>query len=90
MARRGFFHVPATLPEFQERSSDMRFIPLSKIEDKAGVKKTKIYAMIANREFPQPRKVGRRSLWLESEIDEWIAQIAASNTPEPTNKKKKG
>ena len=38
-----------------------------------------IYGMIKDDEFPKPIKMGRRSLWIESEVQAWIrARIADS------------
>ena len=38
---------------------------------------TKLYAGIAANTFPKPVKVGTRSLWVEAEIDQWIADRIA-------------
>ncbi|QRN55917.1 AlpA family phage regulatory protein [Dyella caseinilytica] len=40
---------------------------------RAGLGRTTIYAGIAAKTFPGPVKVGKRSLWVESEVDRWIA-----------------
>lgn len=39
--------------------------------------RTSIYAGIAAGTFPAPVKAGRRSLWVEAEIDQWIADRIA-------------
>lgn len=39
--------------------------------------RTSIYAGIAAGTFPPPVKVGKRSLWVEAEIAQWIADRIA-------------
>ena len=48
--------------------------------DKHGAKivplsKAKIYRMVAVGEFPKPRKLGSRSVWLEEDIRVWREQF---------------
>jgi len=50
-----------------------RLLPLPELEHKIGFKKSKIYDWIANGAFPPGKLVLGKRLWLESEIDEWIA-----------------
>lgn len=38
------------------------------------LKRTKIYAMIASGDFPQPVKIGAASRWSEAEVNAWIAE----------------
>jgi prophage regulatory protein len=45
------------------------------VENKTGLKKSLIYQMIQDKEFPSPIKIGKRSsAWIASEIDQWIEQ----------------
>ena len=48
-----------------------------------GLRPSRIYEMIAAKEFPAPIALGVRArAWPSDEIDEWIAQrIAASRAP---------
>ncbi|AVO30002.1 TPA: helix-turn-helix transcriptional regulator [Stenotrophomonas maltophilia] len=50
------------------------------VEDKMGLRKSQIYALIKAGAFPPPVKLSERcSAWVESELDEWIeSRIAAS------------
>lgn len=50
------------------------------VEDKMGLRKSQIYALIKAGTFPPPVKLSERcSAWVESELDEWIeSRIAAS------------
>jgi len=47
------------------------------VERRVGLGCTSIYAGIAAGTFPKPVKVGKRSLWVETEIDAWIAERIA-------------
>jgi len=54
-----------------------RLIPLSQMESIVGFKKSKIYALIDEGNFPKPIKVGRNSRWRSSEIEAWIESVAS-------------
>jgi predicted DNA-binding transcriptional regulator AlpA len=55
-----------------------KLIPLSRVRDITGQGKTSIYDRAATGAFPRGCKVGRRTLWVESEVQDWVAsQIAA-------------
>jgi len=46
------------------------FIRLKKVEDRTGLKKSMVYSLISNGEFPKPIKIGERAVaWIESEVD---------------------
>jgi len=47
----------------------MRWMRLPRVEDKIGLKKSKIYTTM---DFPKPIKVGRVSVWNEAEVEEWM------------------
>lgn len=49
-------------------------LPLSAVKSRVGMGKTKIYEQIKVGEFPTSIKNGRTSVWIESEIDAWIAE----------------
>ena len=54
-----------------------KLIPLGAVLGIAGIGKTATYDGMAAGKFPKPCKVGRRSLWVESEVQEWVEhQIA--------------
>lgn len=44
-------------------------LPLVEVMRRTGKSKTTIYAEIATGEFPKPVKDGRRSLWIDAEIE---------------------
>jgi len=57
-----------------------RILRVRKVEEKTGLKKSSIYAMVKDGRFPEQIKLGpRASGWVEEEVDAWIdKQIAAS------------
>jgi len=54
-----------------------RLLTLLATRERTAIGKTTLYAMMAAGTFPRPVKVGRRSLWVESEVAEWIADRVA-------------
>lgn len=59
---------------------DDPILRLPAVEYTTGIKKSAIYAMIKEGEFPAPIRLGKRSSgWLLSEINQWkLDRIAAS------------
>ena len=51
-----------------------RLLPIEDVMAAAGVKRTKLYALVASGEFPQPVKIGTASRWSEAEVSAWIAE----------------
>lgn len=54
-----------------------KFLRLPKVTEKVGLQRTAIYDKISTGEFPEPVKLGNVSVWLESELDEWIRETTA-------------
>lgn len=52
--------------------SELKRLRLPQVMEKTGWKKTAIYKYINAGQFPKPKKDGRISYWLSTEIDEWI------------------
>jgi prophage regulatory protein len=51
----------------------VRTIRLPDVETKIGLKKSTIYALVRQGDFPLPIKLGpRASAWVESQIDDWL------------------
>lgn len=46
---------------------------MREVRDQVALHPATVYAMIKTGEFPRPIKMGRRSLWVESEVQAWIA-----------------
>lgn len=50
-----------------------KLIPLKTVLEAVPVSRVKIWRMRRDDQFPQPRKVGSRVFWLESEIQSFVA-----------------
>ena len=61
------------------REQGESLLPLCAVKARVGMGKTKIYEAIKAREFPERIKNGRSSVWVESEIEEWIQRKIASS-----------
>jgi prophage regulatory protein len=54
-----------------------RFLRLPEVQDRTGFSRSFIYKGVNDKTFPAPRKVGgRASVWLESEINDWMSHVA--------------
>jgi predicted DNA-binding transcriptional regulator AlpA len=42
------------------------------VRDQVALHPATIYGMVKDGKFPAPIKMGRRSLWIESEVQAWI------------------
>lgn len=50
----------------------MKLIRLPEVLTRVALKKTAVYKLMSEDEFPRPIKIGAASLWNEAEIDDWI------------------
>jgi prophage regulatory protein len=58
----------------------MRTIRLPDVEAKVGLKRSTIYALAKQGQFPAPIKLGARaSAWLESSVDDWLRERVAAS-----------
>lgn len=48
-----------------------KLLPIESVMEEIGVKRTKLYAMIAQGEFPEPVKIGALSRWPLSDVIEY-------------------
>lgn len=56
----------------------MQILRIGALENKVQLKHSKIYAMIADGDFPKPIKLGPRAVgWIEGEVDDWLRQRAS-------------
>ena len=51
-----------------------RLLPMRAVRDQVALHPATVYAMMKDGTFPKPVKLGRRSLWIESEVQAWIAE----------------
>jgi prophage regulatory protein len=56
----------------------MRAITLSEVTAKIGGGKTFVYSAMKAGAFPKPIRVGRRSSWIEAEINQWLEERVAA------------
>lgn len=61
--------------EISEASSPDKLLSLGDVIDKVRLSRGAIYGRISEKAFPAPIKIGRSSRWLQSELDEWIADF---------------
>ncbi|MFF7065577.1 AlpA family phage regulatory protein [Pseudomonas sp. NPDC008258] len=58
-------------------------LTLEMVSQKVCLSRKSIYDRIRNNEFPNPRKLGRASRWVESEINQWIRTLPkGGNAPQ--------
>jgi prophage regulatory protein len=51
---------------------------MRELSKKTGCSRSTIYSFISKNDFPKPISLGARAVgWIESEIDDWIAQKEA-------------
>jgi prophage regulatory protein len=60
-------------PLIDAPSSGPRLLRLKGLKAKIGFSEAMIYRWVAAGTFPKPKKIGYGSVWLESDIDVWIA-----------------
>lgn len=53
-----------------------KLLTMTQVRERFPVAPSRIYELMLGGFFPSPIKVGRRSLWLETDINQWIASIA--------------
>jgi len=55
-----------------------KFIRIPEVMKKTGLAKSTIWLWVKEKKLPQPKKLSERvTVWLESEIDEWILERSA-------------
>ena len=57
-----------------------KFIDTAEVMTRIGISRFTIWKMVKNKQFPEPRKVGKLNKWLESDIERYIAGPANSTT----------
>jgi prophage regulatory protein len=61
---------------------DLSFLRLPEVKATTGLSKTSLYAMIRNKSFPAPVRLGPRAVaWLRSEVRQWaVERVHASRS----------
>lgn len=65
--------VPLTSTSY---GGKQRLIRIKEVLHAIGLGRTTLYALVKTGEFPAPRRVGKLSLWVDSEVQAWIRGIA--------------
>lgn len=52
----------------------MNLIKQHRVEKKLDVSRSTLIRLYLRGEFPAPKKIGNNNFWLESEVDDWIAE----------------
>ncbi|NJC36434.1 prophage regulatory protein [Xanthomonas arboricola] len=55
-----------------------RLLRLPDVLDRVGMSKSTLYSRIRDKTFPQPLHLGTSSVWVESEVTDWINDQIAS------------
>ncbi len=67
-----------SIDQFEPARSGYRLLRLPEVMSKVGLRRTAIYERMKRGCFPQSRSLGTRcTVWLETEIDEWIENIVS-------------
>lgn len=67
-----------TSPVQGAETSPMRFIRLPEVIARVGLKRSAIYQRMSEGRFPKARSLGVRcTVWIESEIDNWMREQVA-------------
>jgi prophage regulatory protein len=65
------------------------FLRLPQVMARVGLRATRIYQLIGDHDFPQPIRLGERSVaWLEGEVEGWIQERAARPRVQITTRSK--
>ncbi len=72
-------------PAAQSSAPPLRVLRLPEVIQKTGLARTTLYMMSRDGKFPVSISLGGKAMgWIESEIDQWIAELMAARKPKPT------
>ena len=64
----------------EQQNENVRLIRRKEVQTKTGLGASSIYAMMQQGKFPKAVKISeRRVAWIESEVDQWIANRIAQH-----------
>jgi prophage regulatory protein len=74
--------VQETRKDYSGSPDDLSFLRLPDVKAMTGLSKTSLYAMIRNKSFPAPVRLGPRAVaWLRSEVRRWaVERVHASRS----------
>ncbi len=59
-----------------EDAMSERLLRLPEVMTRVGVRRSTLYREMERGTFPRPRKIGRASVWPESEVEAWIDSLS--------------
>ena len=63
--------------EIEPLPKPQRLIRLAEVKQRVGLSRASIYKRMSEGRFPKSRSLGSRcAVWVEAEIDDWIALVA--------------
>jgi predicted DNA-binding transcriptional regulator AlpA len=68
----------ATSIQSQGTSFKTRLLHIEEVFERTGLSRTKVYALLTKKEFPEPLKIDRCSRWIDDEITAWIESLRAA------------
>lgn len=70
--------VPPFVQPISAASAPGRLLRLPEVIARVGLKRSAIYQRMSEGRFPKSRSLGPKcAVWVESEIDDWIHEVAA-------------
>ncbi len=70
--------VPNVGANVPPENGPLRLLRLPEVISRVGLKRSSIYQRMAEGRFPKARSLGPRcAVWVETEIDAWIASVAS-------------
>lgn len=58
----------------QPQAQPLRMERMADLQGRVGLKKSQLFQLIKDGEFPKPVKVGRASLFVSAEVDAWLSE----------------
>lgn len=56
-----------------------RFVRIREVCARLAVSRSTVHRMIVARKFPRSMRIGSCAVWLESDLDKWIAEFLKAN-----------
>jgi prophage regulatory protein len=70
-----YSHRPVELDGGSSQSDDVEFLRLPQVKAVTGLSKSSLYALMREKSFPAPVRLGARAVaWVRSEVNQWAAE----------------
>jgi prophage regulatory protein len=64
-----------------------RFVRLPEVLASIGIAERTLYALMHRGEFPRPAKIGKMSVWVADEIEQWQIDRMAEREAKPSSQR---